>query len=166
MEINGFQIEKFNQYSLDEKSKMSICPLCSESRKKKTDKCASLHWDSGLGVCHHCGESFQLHTYKKKTETKEYKRPIKWNHTNLSDNLVKWFNGRGISQFTLRSLKVGEGIESMPIGGGVWAERNTIHFNFFENNEIVNIKYRDGKKNFKLFKDAKLIFYNLDSISI
>lgn len=166
MEINGFQIEKFNQYSLDEKAKMSICPLCSESRKKKTDKCASLHWDSGLGVCHHCGESFQLHTYKKKTEIREYKRPTKWNYTNLSDSLVKWFNGRGISQFTLRSLKVGEGIESMPIGGGVWAERNTIHFNFFENNEIVNIKYRDGKKNFKLFKDAKLIFYNLDSISI
>jgi twinkle protein len=165
MEINGFQIEKFNQYNLDEKAKLSVCPLCSESRKKKNDKCASLHWDSGLGICHHCGESFQLHTYKKKAEVKEYKRPVKWNYTNLSDNLVKWFASRGISQFTLRMLKVGEGIESMPIKGE-WVERNTIHFNFFENNEIVNIKYRDGQKNFKLFKDAKLIFYNLDSISI
>lgn len=165
MEINGFEIANYNQYKLVEGAKLSTCPLCSEGRKKKTDKCASLHWDSGLGVCHHCGESFQLHTFKKKTEVKEYKRPIKWNYTNLSDNMVKWFQGRGISQFTLRSLKVGEGKESMPIKGS-WIERNTIHFNFFENNEIVNIKYRDGQKNFKLFKDAKLIFYNLDSISI
>lgn len=165
MEINGFQIEKYNIYGLKDGEKLSICPLCSANRKKKTDKCASLHWDSGLGVCHHCGESFQLHTYKKKFEPKEYKRPIKSNYTNLSDALLKWFVGRGISQFTLRMLKVGEGIESMPIKGN-WIARNTIHFNFFEYGEIVNIKYRDGEKNFKLFKDAKLIFYNLDSISI
>jgi twinkle protein len=165
MQINGFEIEKFNQYGLNENAKLSTCPLCSESRKKKSDKCASLHWDSGLGVCHHCGESFQLHTYKKKAEVKEYKRPVKWNYTSLSDKLVQWFAGRGISQFTLRSLKVGESVESMPIKGQ-WLERNTINFNFFENGEIVNIKYRDGQKNFKLFKDAKLVFYNLDSISI
>lgn len=165
MEINGFEIDKFNQHGLNESAKLSICPLCSESRKKKTDKCASLHWDTGLGICHHCGETFQLHTFKKKTEVKEYKRPIEWNYTNISDNLVKWFNSRLISQFTLRSAKIGEGIESMPIKGK-WEQRNTIHFNFLENNEIVNIKYRDGQKNFKLFKDAKLIFYNLDSISI
>lgn len=165
MDINGFQIDKFNQYGLKENTKLSICPICSESRKKKTDKCASLHWDTGLGICHHCGETFQLHTFKKKKEVKDYKRPVKWNYTNISDGLVKWFNSRNISQFTLRSAMVGEGIESMPIKGK-WIERNTIHFNFFENNEIVNIKYRDGQKNFKLFKDAKLIFYNLDSISI
>ena len=163
MEINNFIIEKFNQYSLDEKAKLSVCPLCSASRKKNTEKCASLHWDSGLGVCHHCGESFQLHTFKKKTETKEFKRPVEWNYTNLSDNLVKWFNGRGISQFTLRYAKVGEGKEWMP---QIKSEINTIHFNYFENGEIVNIKYRDARKDFKLFKDAKLIFYNLDSISI
>ena len=163
MELNGFSIEKYNQYNLDEKAKLSICPLCSESRKKKTDKCASLHWDSGLGICHHCGESFQLHTFKKKSEPKEYKRPLRWNYTTLSDNLVKWFAGRGISQFTLRSAKVGEGMEWMP---QTKCEINTIHFNYFENGEIVNIKYRDGKKDFKLFKDAKLVFYNLDSISI
>jgi twinkle protein len=165
MEINGFQIEKFNQYGLDERAKLSTCPLCSSERKKKTDKCASLHWDTGLGVCHHCGEAFQLHTYQKKKEVKEYKRPVKWNYTDLSDKLVKWFECRGVSQFTLRMMKVGEGKESMPIKGQ-WLERNTIQFNFFENNEIVNIKYRDGQKNFKLFKDAKLIFYNLDAISI
>lgn len=165
MEINGFVVEKYNQYNLNDKAKLSTCPLCSESRKKKTEKCATLHWDSGLGVCHHCGESFQLHTYKKKAEIKVYKKPEKYNHTDLSDNVVKWFEGRGISQFTLRMMKVGEGIESMPVKGQ-WVNRNTIQFNYFENGEIINIKYRDGEKNFKLSKDAKLVFYNLDSISI
>lgn len=166
MEINGFTVDKFNQYGLNEKDKHSTCPICSESRKKKTEKCASLHWDSGLGVCHHCGESFQLHTYKKKNEVKVYKKPERYNNTKLSDNVVSWFEKRGISQFTLRMMKVGEGVESMPIGGGKWENRNTIQFNYFENGEITNIKYRDGQKNFKLSKDAKLIFYNLDSISI
>lgn len=165
MEINGFEIEKYNVYGLNENAKYSTCPLCSASRKKNTEKCVTLHWDSGLGKCSHCGELLQLHTYKKKTEVRQYKRPEKWNHTQLSDNLVNWFRDRGISQFTLRMMKIGEGRESMPVKGK-WVERNTIQFNFFENNEIVNIKYRDGEKNFKLFKEAKLVFYNLDTISI
>jgi twinkle protein len=165
MEINGFTVDKFNQHGLDDKHKMSICPLCSSTRKKKLEKCATLHWDTGIGVCHHCGESFQLHTYKKKIETRVYKRPERYNNTNLSDPVVKWFEGRGISQFTLRMMKVGEGVESMPIKGK-WLNRNTIQFNYFQNGDITNIKYRDGEKNFKLYKDSKLIFYNLDSISI
>ena len=31
-------------------------------------------------------------------------------------------------------------------------------------NNLVNVKYRDGRKNFKLFKGAEKIFYNIDSI--
>ena len=30
--------------------------------------------------------------------------------------------------------------------------------------ELINIKYRDGRKNFKLFKGAEKVFYNIDSI--
>ena len=30
--------------------------------------------------------------------------------------------------------------------------------------ELINIKYRDGRKNFKLYKGAEKIFYNIDSI--
>ena len=43
-------------------------------------------------------------------------------------------------------------------------KRKSINFNYFRNSELVNVKYRDAKKNFKLYKDAELIFYNLDSI--
>ncbi|MDF1573550.1 MAG: toprim domain-containing protein, partial [Bacteroidales bacterium] len=42
--------------------------------------------------------------------------------------------------------------------------RGLKQFNYFRDEELINIKYRDGHKNFKLFKDAELIPYNLDGI--
>jgi hypothetical protein len=45
-EINGFQIDTFNQHSLEEGKKQGICPLCSLDRKPKNEKakCASYDW--------------------------------------------------------------------------------------------------------------------------
>ena len=43
-------------------------------------------------------------------------------------------------------------------------ETTAICFNYYRNGELVNIKYRAAQKDFKLEKDAELIFYNLDSI--
>ena len=159
-ELNGFEIEVYNQHAFKDGAKDSTCPKCSEDRKKKTDKCVKLDWDKGFANCFHCGESMQLHTYKKKEENKIYIRP-KWNNTELSDGVVKWFEGRSISQFTLRLAKITEGKEWMPQTS---KEENTIQFNYFLNDELINTKYRDGRKNFKLFKGAEKIFYNLDSI--
>jgi twinkle protein len=166
MEINGFKIETHNQYNLDERAKYSTCPLCSENRRKKTEKCAMLDWKTGLGTCAHCGETFQLHTYVKRgfsENKKQYAVPEKYNKTKLSDKAVKWFEQRGISQLTLVMMKVGEGVEYMPQRG---EKVNTLQFNYFAEGELVNIKYRDSRKNFKLFKDARLILYNLDGIKI
>jgi len=162
-EINGFQVDVFNQYKLSEDRKQSTCPLCSESRKKQTDKCATLFWDTGLGFCSHCGQRFQLHTYKKKEEVKLYAKPEWKNNTVLSDKVTKWFEGRGITQFTLRRMKITEGQEWMP---QTKKQENTIQFNYFRNDELINIKYRDGMKNFKLVKDAEKIFYNLDACHV
>ena len=57
-------------------------------------------------------------------------------------------------------MRVSEGREWMP---QTQKEENTIQFNYFINNELINIKYRDGRKNFKLVKDAEKVLYNLDS---
>ena len=43
-------------------------------------------------------------------------------------------------------------------------EENAIKFNYFAGGELTNIKYRDGRKNFKLVKGAEKVFYNIDSI--
>jgi len=162
-ELNGFKIDKFNQYNLTEGVKYSVCPLCSADRKKKTEKCMTMHWDTGLGVCHHCGESIQLHTYKKKTVEKVYIKPEWNNNTNLSDKVVKWFEGRKISQNTLKLMKISESKEWMPQFKDKISV-DTIHFNYFLNDELINIKYRGPAKSFKMFKDAEKIFYNLDLI--
>lgn len=96
----------------------------------------------------------------------KYIRPIWKNNTILSDKLVKWFeNERKISQSTLNDFRISEGIEWMPLKDNPKGRNvNTIQFNYFINNELINIKYRDGDKNFKLFKDAELVMYNLDAI--
>ena len=161
-EINGFEIDVFNQHGLKAGAKDSTCPLCSEGRssKNKKAKCASLDWDRGLGTCHHCDETFQLHTFKRVAD-KEYTKPEWKNNINLSDAAIKWFEGRGIGQKTLEKMKISEGVEWMP---QVEKKVNTIQFNYFINGELINTKYRDGNKNFKLVKGAEKVFFNLDSI--
>lgn len=158
-EINGYEIDVFNQYDLKVGAPVSTCPLCSHTRKKKNDKCASLDWKTGIGTCHHCGEKFQLHTFVK--SNREFVKPEWRNNTELSDNAIKWFESRGISQETVKMAKVTEGPEWMPQTG---QNENTIQFNYFRNGELINTKFRDGRKNFKLVKGAEKVFYNLDNI--
>ena len=162
-EINGFLIDKFNQYDLEVGKKEGVCPLCSSTRKpaNRKAKCAMYDWERGLGTCMNCNEVFQLHTFKRKGGTnKEYSKPEWKNNILLSDGVVKWFEKRGISQKTLVKARITEGKEWMPQTSKI---ENTIQFNYFINNELINIKYRDGRKNFKLVKDAEKVFYNLDS---
>jgi twinkle protein len=164
MEINGFEVDEFNVYKLPAKAKTSTCPKCSEHRKKKNDKCMSVFWDTGLGQCNHCGETVQLHTYKKKQIQKEYAKPkISINNNVFSDSFSKYIvEHRSIDLSALNTLKVRESKEWMP---QTKKEENCICFDYYLENEIVNVKYRDGAKNFKLFKGAEKIFYNLDNIA-
>jgi len=162
-EINGFIIDQFNQYDLEVGKKEGVCPLCSHNRKpeNRKAKCAMYDWERGLGTCMNCDEVFQLHTFKRKGNVdKEYTKPEWKNNILLSDNVVKWFEKRGISQKTLVKAKITESQEWMPQTNSI---ENTIQFNYFINNELINIKYRDGRKNFKLVKGAEKVFYNLDS---
>ena len=166
-EINGFLIDNFNQYSLEEGKTQGTCPLCSSSRQPKNQKlkCASYDWERGLGTCHNCNTTFQLHTYQRKGNSeKVYLKPTeepKMYLAELGSKVVQWFNTRGVSEKTLKDLKVSEGPEFMPQTG---KSENTIKFNYMMGDTLINIKYRDGKKNFKLYKGAEKIFYNINSI--
>jgi len=163
-EINGFQIDKFNQHGLDEGKSQGICPLCSHDRKKenKKQKCASYDWERGLGTCHNCDSTFQLHTYQRKGKaTKTYVKPEPFVLEETGTKVEEWFTSRGITKQTLAELRVTEGREFMPQTG---KEENVIKFNYFMGDELINVKYRDGRKNFKLFKGAEKVFYNIDSI--
>ena len=166
-EINGFLIDQFNQHNLDVGKAQGICPLCSSNRKpeNRKQKCASYDWERGLGTCHHCDSTFQLHSYQRKgSALKEYVRPDALNVVDpkqLGSKVYEWFKSRGISQKTLDELNVTEGKEFMPQTG---KSENTIQFNYIMGDQLINVKYRDGRKNFKLYKGAEKIFYNINSI--
>ena len=164
-EINGFKIDQFNQHNLEEGKAQGICPLCSHERKgsKQKLKCASYDWKRGLGTCHNCNNTFQLHSYLRKGKVeKQYIRPQPNIQNKIkSTKIEQWFKSRGISKETLNDLKVSEDIEFMP---QINKKTNAIKFNYYIGNELINIKYRDARKNFKLYKGAEKIFYNINSI--
>lgn len=133
--------------------------------KTKCPKCGDKHSLSvsmleGIWKCHKpkCEWTGTLH---EKEEKSKYVKPQNHNTTALSDAAVTWFKERGISQRVLNEMKVGFGEEFMPQTA---RKENTIQFNFYRNGELVNTKFRDGNKNFKLVSGAELIFYNLDGI--
>ena len=164
IEINGFKIDEFNQHNLEVGKTQGTCPVCSHTRKpeNKKKKCASYDWERGLGTCHNCDSTFQLHTYQRKGNSdREYVRPAAQEYAEPSSKVVDWFKSRGISQKTLIDLRCGEGSEFMPQTGKT---ENTIKFNYYIGNQLINIKYRDGRKNFKLYKGAEKVFYNINSI--
>ena len=164
-EINGFEIDKFNQHGLEEGKSQGICPLCSHDRKPKNqkDKCASYDWERGLGTCHNCNKTFQLHSFQRKGKAeKVYVKPIQpEEQVTVNNKVAEWFASRGISRSTLYEVGVTDGEEFMPQTGKV---EHTIQFNYFVGDQLVNVKYRDGRKNFKLYKGAEKVFYNINSI--
>jgi twinkle protein len=146
-----------------EKSKVSggkgFCPKCHASRKHKKDRSLSVDLETGAFNCHNCG--YRGYAVEIERQKREYVKPVP-RLEKLSDRPLKWFEqDRGISNNTLLRLKITEAKEWMPQYG---KEVTTICFNYYRDEELVNIKFRGPEKTFKLAKDAELIFYNLNAI--
>lgn len=135
------------------------CPECSSKRKNQKAKSFSWNESKQAGHCHHCDANFVL--FREQEKQKEYTAPVWKNKTSLTDAALKWFESRMIGQKTLLAAKVYSDIEFMPQVG---KETSVICFPYFESGRLVNIKYRDGAKNFKLSQGAKLILFNIDAI--
>ena len=141
------------------------CPECSGDRKKKTAKSFSWDGQKGIGNCLHCGAKFGKKlegTYKPNELQKPiYSRPEWRNITDLEDDVLKFFTDRGLSQRVVNQVKITQGRTFFP---QLEKEAKCIEFNYFRDTELINVKYRGPKKSFKLYKDAELIFYNLNSM--
>lgn len=160
--INGFEVDKYNILGIKEGATTSTCPECSHNRKKSTDKCMSVFWDTGLGQCNHCGARVQLHTYKAKQGYKNYITPVEVVKSEISQKVLGYFKDhRGISEGTLNHLRISDGKEWMPKAK---KEIDVIEFNYYLHGKLVNTKYRGANKDFRFIKDAKIIPYNIDSI--
>jgi twinkle protein len=156
-------IQLLEKLNIDLKRKVSgqiktTCPQCSESRRNKKDPCLSVDIDTGVYNCHHC--DFHGRVFERRL--KEFVKPLP-RLEKLNPKMLDWFeNDRKISNNTLLRLNITESREFMPALGG---EVNVMCFNYYRNEELVNIKFRGPKKSFMMAKDAELIFYNLDAIS-
>lgn len=135
-----------------------LCPKCSHTRKKKHIKCLSVNLDKKVWHCNHCDWSGGI---VEKFEQIKYEVPEWKNNTDLTDKVLKWFENRRISAETCLKLKITSETEFMP---QVNDKVSVIAFNYFFEDSIINVKYRDSKKNFKLYKGAELIPYNINSV--
>jgi twinkle protein len=136
----------------------TLCPECSHTRKKKTDKCLSWDKKENRGYCHNCLTSFFEY---RPHEPKEYFIPQWKNLTDLSDKAVKYFESRMISQKTLNKMRVYTDTEFMPQFS---KDVPVICFPYFSNDKLINIKYRGPNKSFKMVSGAELIFWNIDCL--
>jgi twinkle protein len=160
----------FDQFGIDVKHNAygnvkTLCPKCSATRKPvhRKEKCLSVNTTEGIWNCHNCGWNGTL----KRKPKKQYKLPpplpVK---LNLDEKANRWFNGRGINNYTLQLFKVSTEIVFMPQAE---KEVKAIRFPYFrvaENGEdvLVNNKYRDAQKNFRMESGSELIFFNLPSL--
>lgn len=91
---------------------------------------------------------------------REYQKPLP-RLEKVSQKAIEFFESRRISNNTLLRFGITEAKEWMPQHK---KEVQTICFNYFRNEQLVNIKFRGPEKSFKLEKNAELIFFNLDSL--
>lgn len=134
--------------------------------KTKCPKCGgkydlSVNILEGVWLCHKGSCGFKGNIYHDEYVPKKFVVPEHQNITALSDKAVEWFKERGISQRVLNEAKVGFGEEFMPQPA---KKLNVIQFHYYRDGQLVNTKFRDHEKNFKLVSGAELIFYNLDGI--
>jgi twinkle protein len=132
------------------------CPKCQHTRKNKQDRPLAINLELGLYNCHHCGWSGNV----KLKEKKAYVLPQK-TETDLSERTISYFNKRGITEATLSNWKVSESTEYFP---QIDKKRKAINFNYYREGNLINIKFRDAEKNFKMVSGAELIFYGLDNL--
>lgn len=152
LQARGIDLKRQNRGQIK-----TLCPKCSESRKNKKDPCLSVNIDDGTFNCHNC--DFHGRVFEKKL--KEYVRPAARLEKVGKDALKFFEDQRKISNNTLLRFGITEAKEWMP---QFEKEVPVICFNYFRDDELVNIKFRGPKKSFKMAKDAELIFYNLDAI--
>ena len=132
-----------------------VCPKCSQDRKKKNDRCLSVNVEKGVWKCHNPGCEWENGFG---VVQKVYNKPERI-ETDIKQSAVDWFASRGITTTTINRLGITSGTIYMP---QVQKEVHAVQFNYFKNGKVVNIKYRDKDKNFKMVAGAELTLYCMD----
>jgi twinkle protein len=163
-------MKTFADFDIDLKAGASgetktTCPKCSSSRKKKRYPCLNVNVDEGVWNCWHCGWAgtlkggeWQRPEIRKIYTRLAYAAPA----TGLPEEPATWFAGRGITPEILTRNRIGYGAIYMP---QIEEEVNAVQFPYFRGESTVNIKYRDGRKNFRMAAGAERVLYGLNDIA-
>ena len=177
-------MRNFANYQVDIRHRTSgviktICNHCLPTRHNKRDRSLRVNIDTGHCHCYHCGADFYVPDDTEEREKAErqaarkrraaavvpqhFQRPVfDASKTTLSDATERWLvETRCIPQSVIAELRITEQEEFMPQFG---AKERCVCFNYFEGGQLVNTKFRSGKKHFKMVQGAELIPYNIDSL--
>ena len=155
-----------------------VCPICTPERKSEhrnerklaiNKKKDPIPWR-----CNHCGEGGYILTDKYMTSAKIKPLLQNFHGLKISDGISQWFwNKRRIGVETLRHFDVTMNEESIrqdkvkPENAHTkdkYISRKCINFKYKMHKVLVNIKFRDPDKNFKMLPGASLIPYNIDAV--
>lgn len=152
-----------------------VCPVCDPERDKhKGEAKLAINIDKFPHPwrCNHCGRSGYI--VDEDSIEKMRIKPVIKNipYYDIPTHIIDWFlNERKVSIPTLRKLKIVVSKEAIyqkrndnPELIGKVVSREAINFRYYREGMLINIKYRDRNKNFKLLAGATNIFYNIDSI--
>ena len=177
-------MRNFANYQVDIRHRTSgviktICNQCLPTRHNKRDRSLRVNIDTGHCHCYHCGADFYVPDDTEEREKAErqaarkrraaavvpqhFQRPVfDASKTTLSGATERWLvETRCIPQSVIAELRITEQEEFMPQFG---AKERCVCFNYFEGGQLVNTKFRSGKKHFKMVQGAELIPYNIDSL--
>jgi twinkle protein len=141
----------------------TTCPQCSESRRNKKDTSLSVNITEGTYNCHHCGWKGSVKHFQQKERKKQFDKPDQsmLKSISLNEKVIAYAKGRGISEETLKRFMIHAKEDWMP---QTQKKERCIVFPYIRGGELINAKYRDGAKNFKLCKDAEMIFFGMQTL--
>lgn len=155
-----------------------LCPQCATSRKKKHVKTLSVEVEEGVAYCHHCDWRASLKSgqesrsnpswWEDPDKPKVYRKPAPVERDKSDDAYRQrraWadrMQERGISGETIKRAGCDVVLKWMPqVEAEVW----TLAYPYRRNGELINVKYRDAEKNFRMEAGAEQILWRLDEIA-
>lgn len=142
----------------------TTCPQCSPHRKKKQARCLSVNVPKGTWLCHHCGFAGGLAEGERRLDVAwrkpQYRKPDALPARPVSA-IEAYFAERGIPRAVLERNRVTAAKVYMP---QLEDHVSAIAFPYFRAGELVNVKYRDRAKNFRMETGAERVLYGLDDI--
>ena len=132
------------------------CPQCSAQRKKKSARCLSVNVGKGTFFCHHCGWAGGLGTGERRLDVAWNRPKYRMPEPTLTapDSVMAYLEERGITRAVAKRNRVSAATVYMPqVEGHVKA----IAFTYYRGDQLVNVKYRDREKNFRMEAGAERI---------